>query len=599
MGWVPREILERPLPLRPGVGNARETVTTSSPEAQRFYDQGLNYLHGYVWIEAARSFNHALRLDPKLAMAHVGLSRVYSGLDDPAAARQAIERAQALAEGASPRERRRIAVRAKQIEAMDALADAAKHAEYKKAIDDALAKDTDDAELWLLRGNAEETTAAGRGQRGGAASTAFYAMALRVAPDNGAAHHYLTHSYEGISRIDLALEHGEAYARLAPAIPHAHHMWAHDLRRVGRIDDAIAAFKKTDELERAYYAAEKIPAELDWHHVHNLDLLAGAYQYKGQMRIADRTMRQAGAMPPLTSYLEFNQKALAVFLIGRQRWDDALVAAPALAGGRWAATRSASGTRWPGTRCSRSAAPKDAEAALAAAEGELRETPTLAAGIAVARSAVEPYVETLRGEILLRAGKPEGRREARRRRAPPARAAGAGRVEPGAVPAGGDRADRARGGGLGAGRPHRARDGRPRSRVRRIAAGRGAGGRSRRRRRGGGARDGAGGGGLARGRRRPAGAEADPRAGQREPLGPRTREEASAPRHRHRAQRRPARSTRSARRRATASPPGRRWPAGPRPSPRRRRPAARATPPPGAPDGTRLAAACTASSDVR
>jgi len=408
MGWVPREILERPLPLRPGVGNAREAVTTSSPEAQRFYDQGLNYLHGYVWIEAARSFNQALRLDPKLAMAHVGLSRVYSGLDDPAAARQAVERAQALAEGASPRERRRIAVRAKQLEAMDALADAAKHAEYKKAIDDALAKDTDDPELWLLRGNAEEATAAGRGQRGGAASTAFYAMALRVAPDNGAAHHYLTHSYEGISRIDRALEHGEAYAGIAPAIPHAHHMWAHDLRRVGRIDDAIAAFKKTDDLERAYYAAEKIPAELDWHHVHNLDLLAGAYQYKGQMRIADRTMRQAGAMPPLTSYLEFNQKALAVFLIGRQRWDDALAAAQALAGGRWAATRSV-GHALAGHALLALGRRAEADAALAAAEKELGETPVVVGGIAVARAAVEPYVDTLRGEILLRAGKPEGR----------------------------------------------------------------------------------------------------------------------------------------------------------------------------------------------
>ena len=32
-----------------------------SPEAQRFYDQGLAYLHNYVWIEAARSFHQALR----------------------------------------------------------------------------------------------------------------------------------------------------------------------------------------------------------------------------------------------------------------------------------------------------------------------------------------------------------------------------------------------------------------------------------------------------------------------------------------------------------------------------------------------------------
>src|SRR4029078_10166097 len=101
-------------------------------------------------------------------------------------------------------------------------------------------------------------------------STAFYAQALRLHPDDAAAHHYLTHSYETIGQIPLALEEGEAYARLAPAIPHSHHRGGHDLRRVGRIDDAIAAFERTDALERAYYTAEKIPASLDWHHVHNL-----------------------------------------------------------------------------------------------------------------------------------------------------------------------------------------------------------------------------------------------------------------------------------------------------------------------------------------
>jgi tetratricopeptide (TPR) repeat protein len=403
-GWVPRQILDRPLPMRAGTGNAHEVVTTSSPEAQAFYDQGLNYLHGYVWIEAARSFRQALRLDPKLAMAHIGLSRVYSGLDDPSAAKGALKQAQALSAGVSERERRRIGVRAKQLEALAALGDAAKHADYKRAIDEALAADMEDPELWLLRGNAEEPTAAGRGQRGGAASVAFYKMALRAAPDNGAAHHYLTHAYETIGRIPPALEHGEAYARLAPSIPHAHHMWGHDLRRVGRIDEAIAAFRRTDALERAYYAAEGIDAALDWHHVHNLDLLATAYQYKGQMRVAEQTMREAGALSPVTDYLEFNQKALAVFLLGRQRWNEALQAARALAEGRWAVTRTV-GHALAGHALLALGRPAEADQALAAAERELEATPRLTGGIVVSRGSVEPYVETLRAEILLRSGR--------------------------------------------------------------------------------------------------------------------------------------------------------------------------------------------------
>jgi len=410
MGWVPRDILERPLPLRPGIGNAHEDVTTPVPEAQAFYDQGLNYLHGYVWIEAARSFRQALRLDPKLAMAWIGLSRVYSGLDDPDEARRAVTEAQALAAAATPREQRRVALRAKQLEAMAALDDPVKHAAYKKAIDDALAADIGDTALWLIRGNAEEASAAGRGQRGGSASTAFYLEALRLSPDNAAAHHYLTHSYETIGQIPLALEHGEAYARLAPSVPHAHHMWGHDLRRVGRIDEAIAAFRRTDELEKAYYAAEGIPAEMDWHHVHNLDLLAMAYQHKGQMRQAEATMREAAALPAVTDYLEYNQKLLPVFLLGRQRWDEATEAAGRLAHGKWVATRAV-GEALVGQALLARGRMAEARAALAEAERELAAVPASAAGTGVSRGQAQPWIEMLRGELLLRDGdRAEGRR---------------------------------------------------------------------------------------------------------------------------------------------------------------------------------------------
>jgi tetratricopeptide (TPR) repeat protein len=403
MGWVPREILERPVPLRSGVGNIHEEVSGASREAQAFYDQGLNYLHGYVWIEAARSFRQALRLDPKLAMAWVGLSRVYSGLDDPAAADKAQAEAEALAAGASAREQRRVAVRRKQLEALKDVANAAAHAAYKKAIDDALARDIADVELWLLRGNAEEATAAGRGQRGGVASTVFYLEALRREPDNAAAHHYLTHSYETIAQIPAALEHGEAYARLAPAIPHAHHMWGHDLRRVGRVDDAIAAFRRTDELEKAYYASERIPAELDWHHVHNLDLLAMSYQHKGQMRTAEATMREAVALPPTTDYLEFNQKLLAVFLLGRQRYDEAQAEAGRMGQGRWPATR-ALGHALSGHALLGQGRKAEAREALAAAERELAGVAVLTTGISIGRGMVQPWVDGLRGELLLREG---------------------------------------------------------------------------------------------------------------------------------------------------------------------------------------------------
>ncbi|HSE37691.1 MAG TPA: hypothetical protein VLG74_10335, partial [Blastocatellia bacterium] len=337
VGYVPRAILERPLPIRKGTGTVHEAVTTSSTEAQAFYDQGLAYLHSYVWVEAARSFNQALRLDGKLAMAYVGLSRAYSGLDDPKAAREALEKAQSLDSGASPREQRRIAIRAKQLEALSEVSNTTKHLEYKKAIDDALSLDINDAELWLLRGNAEETTAAGRGQRGGAASTAFYQRVFAVSPDNFAAHHYLIHSYENIGQMEPALKHGEAYSRLAFAIPHAHHMYGHDLRRVGRIMEAIAEFRKADDLENSYYNTENIPSDYDWHHQHNLDLLSTSYQYVGQMKTAEQLMKQAFAIPSVDEGREFAKREWPRFLLGRGRKQEALAAANSLVKGKYPA----------------------------------------------------------------------------------------------------------------------------------------------------------------------------------------------------------------------------------------------------------------------
>jgi len=61
-----------------------------------FYDQGLSYLHSYVWIEAARSFHQALRADPNLAMSYVELADAYIGLQDIPSARAACNKAAAL-----------------------------------------------------------------------------------------------------------------------------------------------------------------------------------------------------------------------------------------------------------------------------------------------------------------------------------------------------------------------------------------------------------------------------------------------------------------------------------------------------------------------
>ena len=327
-------VANRPVPLRSGIGSAHDTVATSSKEAQAFYDQGLAYLHSYVWLEAARSFNQALRLDPNLAMAHLGLTVAYVELNAPAAAREALARARALGAKASEHDRTHIDARAIQMAAEDNPRDAAKLTAYRSALDAALVRFPDDEELWLVRGRAESPDPADRGQGSVAGSIRFYERALALAPAHFAAHHYLTHAYENAGRSDESLAESAAYARMAPSVPHARHMHGHSLRRVGKANEAIEEFRAADARETSYFETEAIPAGHDWHYQHNLDLLAASYQYLGRMTMAEPLFKTSFAIASPLVVQEFNKRAWPVFLRARGRVDEALAAARVMAGHR-------------------------------------------------------------------------------------------------------------------------------------------------------------------------------------------------------------------------------------------------------------------------
>jgi protein-disulfide isomerase/Flp pilus assembly protein TadD len=391
--WVPREVLERPVPLRQGIGNDHEKVTTSSPQAQAFYDQGLAYLHSYVWVEAARSFHQALRLDPMLAMAYVGLCDTYVALADVPGARAALEKAQSFAAKVTEPERQRIEIRGRLIEFLEDPQAFPKFLAYRKAIYDALVANPADPGLWTLRGFADEGPGAARGQSGDVDSIAFYETALALSPDNSAAHHYLTHSFENIGQTEEALKHSEAYLRLAPLIPHAHHMRGHELRRAGRIEEAILEFRKADELESAYYRSEHISPEYDWHHPHNLSLLAMCYQFLGQMKAAEQLLREAFTLPAHSELAEFSRREWPEFLLHRGRAREALEASQALVKSPWGMGRFA-GHTLVGRALLAMNRIEEAKRELDLAEHEVGQIPNA--------ERLVPYAEILRAELLLR-----------------------------------------------------------------------------------------------------------------------------------------------------------------------------------------------------
>jgi len=401
VGYIPRDVLQLPITLRNNVGHVDDPVTTNNPEAQAFYNQGVACLHNYVWMDAARSFNQALRLDPQLAMVHVGLFRVFINLNDLPAAAEEVRKAQALQTPLTDRERRRIEVTAKHLEARQDLKNHEKHEAYKKTLDAALDSNTEDVELWLLRGNAEEPAADGRGQRGKSGSIAFYEAAMAYSPDNFAAHHYLTHSLENIGRNQDAEKHGQRYSQLADGVPHAHHMWCHDLRLVGKIDAAIEQFEIATQLEKNWYKTDGLDPSLDWHRPHNLDLLSRSLQHEGRMNEAERYIREAAQLRPTTAYAAYGKKMLPDFLLARGRTEEALAAATEMQKSKWPLGRL-EGHVLAGRDLLALNRVEEARAQIAAAENEIPEARKDFTGVMTFERFAGEELDELRGEILLR-----------------------------------------------------------------------------------------------------------------------------------------------------------------------------------------------------
>jgi tetratricopeptide (TPR) repeat protein len=393
-GSVPREILDRPVTLRTGIGTVHEKVSTNSAEAQSFYDQGVAYVHSFVWIEAIRSFHQALRADQNLAMAYLGLADAYIGLQDVATARSAVETAKTFEKKLNARERAWLVIRDAEVRLLEDAGNPDAYVTYRKSVSDALKQNPGDPWLWIQRGLADEGSPLTHGQAGGVDTLAFYKTALAYAPDNLPALHYYAHTCESIGRIKEALDLTATYARLAPAIPHAHHMHGHELLRSGRTEEAIQEFLKTKVLEDNYYRAEQIPPQYDWHHAHNLQLLAMAYQSLGQVKSAAKLFQEAFNSPAYTEFLEYNRRAWPEFLLNRGRYDEALLASRELGNSQWPMARLA-GHTLAGQALLALDRTNDARDEFRAAERESEALPPRTA-------AALPYPAVLRADLLLR-----------------------------------------------------------------------------------------------------------------------------------------------------------------------------------------------------
>ncbi len=98
--------------LYDGLGKVHFPITTSSPEAQRYFDQGMAFAYGFNHAAAIASFREAQRLDPSCAMCWWGESLAYGpNINAPLTpdanelALKAIAQAQHLSASVTPPER--------------------------------------------------------------------------------------------------------------------------------------------------------------------------------------------------------------------------------------------------------------------------------------------------------------------------------------------------------------------------------------------------------------------------------------------------------------------------------------------------------------
>lgn len=242
------------VPLYDNLGPWRHRVTTRSPRAQLYFDQGLRLTYAFNHEEAVRSFAEAERLDPRCAMCAWGVAlalgpNINAPMDSAAGVRAyaAVRRAQARASGASAPERAYIAALAKRYAPVPLAQRAALDSAYATAmrgVADANARDDDAQTLyaeslmdlspwayWTHDGMPRPDTRemVGRLER-----------VIQRTPSHPGACHYYIHAVEARDAT-RAVPCAERLAALMPGAGHLVHMPGHIYIRVGRFMDAVRA----------------------------------------------------------------------------------------------------------------------------------------------------------------------------------------------------------------------------------------------------------------------------------------------------------------------------------------------------------------------
>jgi len=329
--------------LEPGLSELHWQVSTTSAEAQRFFDQGMRYTYAFNHDMAIRSFRRATELDPELAMGHWGIALALGpniNLDvDPEREQQAysaVQTARAHLSTASDRERALV----------DALAtrysdksDADLHAlarDYSGAMGELVDRYPDDLDIATLYAESlmdlrpwKFWSRDGTPAEGTEEIVRVLESVLARDPDHLGANHYYIHAVEASRNPGRAVASAQRLQNLAPAAGHLVHMPAHILQRTGDYGGAAAANENGARADRAFiktHGPEGVYPLMYYNH--NLQFGSASYAMQGDFAGAKRMADElAQNVAPIVREMAMVESALStpvLVLLRFGRWTDVI-----------------------------------------------------------------------------------------------------------------------------------------------------------------------------------------------------------------------------------------------------------------------------------
>ncbi|MEX1993889.1 MAG: hypothetical protein WD929_04440 [Steroidobacteraceae bacterium] len=254
--------------LLEGLGDYSMPVTSSGPDVQRWFDQGLAMTYGFNHDAAERSYLKAAELDPDCAMCWWGAALVLgphvNSSMDPANNPKAwdrLQRAQAAAADATPKEQAFIRALGARYAAEPPEDRRPLDEAYAEAMSSLAAEYPDDLDAATLHAESMmnlqpwdywDATGQPKGQTTTVVSQLESVMARN--PDHAGALHLYVHAVEASPDPSRGVEAADRLRELLPGSGHLVHMPAHIYARVGRYHDAVIANQKAIGADDSYLA---------------------------------------------------------------------------------------------------------------------------------------------------------------------------------------------------------------------------------------------------------------------------------------------------------------------------------------------------------